>query len=73
MAQLGDATENSTYEAIVSLTDETGAAVVPTSLVWSLRDDTGAIVNSRNQVVATCASAISVLLGAADLAYEKTT
>ena len=71
MAQLTAATEGSTYEIVVALTDETGAAITPSTLTWSLRDDIGTIVNSRDGVVATCSTSISIVLGADDLVYGE--
>ena len=71
MGQLTAATEGSTYEITVALTDETGAAISPTTLVWSLRDDIGTIINGRDSVVATASTSISIVLGADDLVYGE--
>jgi len=61
--------ERSTLAILVEFFDETGAAVTPTSASFSLVNEDGDIINSRNAVSVTPAagSAVIVLTGA-DLA-----
>lgn len=47
------ADEGSTYIITVSFTDDTGAAVTPTSATWTLTDSEGDIVNERDGVAIT--------------------
>jgi hypothetical protein len=70
MPTLDDAVEGSTYVVIVSFVDEAGSAMVPATALWSLRDNTGAVVNSRSNVALTPATAMSVVLSGSDLVYE---
>ena len=67
---LEDAVEGSTYVVNVTFKDEAGDSMVPISAEWSLRDNTGAIVNSRTAVPITPASTASIVLSGPDLAYE---
>lgn len=62
------AKERSTYVITVAPTDETGAAVTPTTLAWSLRDTFGNVINSRSSVSLTPATSMKVVLHGADLA-----
>ena len=71
MATLTEAVEKSTYVVTLSFTDEAGAAMVPSSCQWSLRDNSGGIVNSRSSVATVVATAISIVLSGEDLVYEK--
>ena len=70
--ELTEATEGSTYIVTSSFLDEAGAAEIPTSITWSLRDENGAIVNSRNAISVSPASTINIVLSGADLAYTST-
>jgi hypothetical protein len=71
MSTLTEAVEGSTYVVTVTFRDEAGVTMVPSSAEWALRDNTGAIVNSRSGVALTPASSVSIVLGAADLIYEE--
>ena len=64
------AIEGSTYVMSTTFKDEAGTTVVPVSCSWSLRDNTGAIVNSRSAVAMTPATTITTILSSADLSYE---
>lgn len=59
--------EGSTAVISATFRDETGALVTPTSVKWSLFDSTGAVVNSRSEVVVTPASTVAIVLTGADL------
>jgi len=62
------ATEESTLVLDVSLFDENGVLVTPTSAQWSLTDGGGTAINSRTDVpVAPLASEFSIVLSGADL------
>lgn len=71
------ANERSTYAVRVSFFDENGAALTPTAVTWTLSDAVGNIVNSREDVAISPASAITIVLSGADLAitdaYYETT
>lgn len=65
---LANAIEESTYAITISFTDETGAAVVPSSATWTLTDTQGTIVNSRSAVaISSLASSKTIVLSANDL------
>lgn len=52
--------------------DAEQTTVTPSAVSWSLRDRSGAIVNSRSNVAVTPASTIEILLAGADLAIDST-
>ncbi len=52
-------------------TDRAGDSVVPTSIKWSLTDNGGNIINSRNDVVVTPAASVEITIDGTDtLALE---
>jgi hypothetical protein len=62
------ATEESTYVVTAVFTDEDGDAVTPNpGLKWTLTDDRGTVVNSRQDVAVASASTIYVVLSGDDL------
>ena len=61
------AIEQSTYVITASFTDETGAAVVPNSVTWTLVNGDGQVVNSRSAVSVTPASSVTIVLSGDDL------
>ena len=63
-----EAVERSTYTIPLTFADAAGAAVTPTSLVWTLTDGAGTVVNSRADVVAVPAETMTIVLTGADLA-----
>lgn len=66
------AKDKSSYFVTATFTDENGAAVIPTSIKWSLRSGSGATVNSRSQVTFTPPDdTITIVLSGADLAYSS--
>ena len=63
------AVEGSTYVITASFFDENDTAVVPASILWSLTDARGDVVNSREDVaVAVPAAVIDIVLSGDDLA-----
>lgn len=63
------AVEGDSYPIRFVITDRvTGDAVVPDTLTWTLTDDAGAVVNSREDVALTPASTVYVVPRGADLA-----
>lgn len=65
------AVEESTYVVNAAFTDEDGAAVVPnTGLNWTLTDDHGVVINSRDAVAITPATAVDIVLKGDDLAMS---
>lgn len=62
------AVERSSMLLTASFVDETGAGVVPGSVVWSLTDSKGNIINSRGDVSVTPAQSIDIMLQNDDLA-----
>lgn len=62
------AKENGTYVVTASFTDETGSAVTPTTLTWTLTDEHGNVINSRQDVsVATPGASNTIVLSGLDL------
>lgn len=62
------AKEGSTYIITCAFTDEDDNAVIPDSIVWSLTDADGTVINSREDVaVETPASSIDIVLSGDDL------
>lgn len=67
------ADEQSTYVVTAAFTDENGDAVVPNSIVWSLTDEDGVVVNSReDEAVGSPAASIDIVLKGADLKVTGT-
>lgn len=64
-----NATDGSTYVVTATFTDEAGDSVVPNTLTWSLRDGTGGIVNSRDEVSLSPAASVTIVLQGDDLLY----
>ena len=63
------AVEKGSFVITASFTDENGDAVVPKTVKWTLVDaETEDIVNSREQVSATPATSVDILLQGDDLA-----
>jgi hypothetical protein len=59
--------ERSTIDFEVSFYDETGAAVTPNEIEWTLTDDEGTVINSREDVSVTVpAATIHVTLSGDD-------
>lgn len=64
--------EESSAVFTVSFTDEDGAAVVPTTLAWTLTDSNGLVINGRENVaIATPAASVTVTLTGDDLALAS--
>jgi len=63
------AKEKSTYVVTCVMTDSTGAAVIPSSITWTLSKDADTIINDRENVeVSVPASTIKIVLSGNDLA-----
>lgn len=72
MATLSTAAiEKSTYVITFTFADEDGNAVVPNSVVWTLTDQSGTVINSREQVSITPGASVDVVLSGDDLALSK--
>ena len=65
---LDNVNEKSTKVIPVSFQDEDEAAVTPNSISWTLTNETGTIINSRENVSVTPASTINIVLSGDDLA-----
>ncbi len=61
------ATNEGTYVITCSFTDADGTASTPTSLMWSLTNDTGIIINSRNDVNISPSSTVNIVLTDSDI------
>jgi hypothetical protein len=62
------AKENGTIGMTVKFYDEDGVLVIPTAATWTLKDSSGAIVNSRSAVVISpLADTVYVTLSGSDL------
>jgi len=67
------AKEKGTYAITCTFTDEDDAAVTPDSIVWSLTDTDGTVINNRDQVaVAVPASSVEIVLSGDDLEVTET-
>jgi len=63
--------DQNTRVVTVSFYDIAGDSVVPTSIVWTMTNGAGTVVNSRSAVVvATPATSVDLLLGEDDMAYS---
>lgn len=71
MGSLNNATEESTYVVTVAFRDESGASVIPTAVTWTLTNEIGTVINSRDDVVATPASSINIVLTGDDLSVGE--
>jgi len=68
---LENANDRSTKVVTVAFKDEDENAVVPTSAVWTLTNELGAVVNSRQQIEITpLAESVDIILTNDDLAWE---
>ena len=66
-----DAQEKSTYVVNCAFKDEDGQDVIPTSAVWTLTDEDGTIINSREDVViASLAASVNIVLTGDDLEID---
>jgi len=65
-----NANELSTYVVTAVFRDEDDVLVCPVTLAWSLKDLSGAAVNSREDVAITPASTVAVVLSGDDLAVD---
>jgi len=63
-----DAREESTRILDVSFFDETDAAVTPGEVHWTLSDENGTVINSRDAVVMTPDTTVEIVLTGDDLA-----
>lgn len=63
------AIDRSTYVIAAAFTDETGVAVVPTSITWTLSTDSGNVINSRQDVSITPGATVQIVLTNDDLAF----
>ena len=65
------ATEQSSFKVTATFYDESGNAVAPDTMLWTLTDDDGSIINSRENVsIAAPTSSESILLSGDDLAVD---
>jgi hypothetical protein len=65
--------EGTTAAFDVSFTDEADAAVTPNIIAWSLFDDRGTVINSREDVAAAPDSTITIVLFGDDLKRTSAT
>ncbi len=62
------ADEGSTLGIVVGFTDDDGAAETPTSADWTLTDENGTVINSREEVtINSLAASVTVTLSGNDL------
>ena len=69
---LASAVEKSTYIVHITFIDADGTLVVPNSVNWDLKNSSGRIINSRDNVSVTPASTIDIVLSGDDLAIGET-
>jgi hypothetical protein len=65
---LGNAIEGSTYVVTASFTDESGNAVTPNTVTWTLTSKGGTVINSREDVSETPGTSVDIVLTGDDLA-----
>jgi hypothetical protein len=61
------ANEQSTYVVDFNFTDEDEAPTIPNTLVWSLLNGEGAVINGRSTVSITPAASITIVCSGNDL------
>jgi len=65
------ATEQSSFKVTADFYDESGNDVAPATMTWTLTDEDGSVVNSREDVnIASPSSSESILLSGDDLAVD---
>jgi len=57
-----EAVEESTIVITAAFTDEEGDAVIPTEATWTLTNDDGDVVDTRERIAITPASSVNVVL-----------
>ena len=66
------AMEEGTYVVTLSFTDETGQAVAPSAATWTLTDNAGTVINSRDTVtISSPATTVNIVLSGDDLAVQS--
>lgn len=66
------AIEESTGKITIAFTDEDDNAVIPSTITWTLTDESGTIINEREDIaVAVPASTINIGLSGDDLAFQS--
>lgn len=65
-----EAVEGGTMVVNWAFVDEDGNSATPDSMAWSLSDEAGNIINSREAVALTPAAAVDIVLSGADLALD---
>jgi hypothetical protein len=63
-----EAVEQSTYVVGVSFFDEDDNAITPATATWTLTDEAGAVINSREDVAISPAETVDIVLQGDDLA-----
>lgn len=64
------AVEKSTFAVDLAFTDEDDAAVAPDSVLWTLTDEDGNVINDREDESETPGSTMTILLSGDDLAFQ---
>jgi hypothetical protein len=64
------AVEQSTFAIDLSFTDEDDSAVEPDTVLWTLTDEEGNVINDREDESETPGSTMTVLLSGDDLAFQ---
>jgi len=62
--------EESSGIVTLTFTDDDGNSVVPNQITWSLTDEDGTVINSREDVSATPGSSVNVVLSGDDLQIQ---
>lgn len=66
------APEEGAYSIALTFKDESGTALIPTTLTWTLTDEEGTVINSRSAVSLTPAATTNVVMYGADLSVTDT-
>lgn len=61
------APEEGTFVVVASFFDEDDAAVTPTSVLWTLTDSNGNVINNRENISVTPGTSVNIVLYGDDL------
>ena len=64
-----NAIDESTYKLEVTCTDSAGSTVVPGSGTWTMTNEDGDVVNSREDVELSVATTMTIVLSGDDIAF----
>jgi hypothetical protein len=66
-----EAVEESTFVATATFKDEDGTEITPNSVTWTLTDEEGTVINSKEDETETPATTVNIVLSGDDLALQS--